>query len=558
MNDSLGSALGRIADLSQALASTLDIERSLVETVRQACLALNAEAASLFLLDGDQEHLVCRACHGPVEVVGLRVAVSSSLVGRALRERTALIVENAHLSADFDDSSDKRCGFQTRSVVVAPLLGAEGPLGVLQVLNPRGRQSFVDEDAQLLRLLAAPAALAIANARLATALIEQQRLKREFQLARKMQRSLLPRRPQRGYPLLGINLPAREISGDFYDHFELPDGRIAFCAGDVSGKGMDAALLMVRASSALRFLGKDGLEPSRWLARANEELLETTERGMFVCAVVGTYDPSSGLVQWSSAGFPPALLASVDGQFCEFPADGPPLGILPDLTWTAQRLQLAGEALYFYSDGATDVRDHARQLLGINGLKDLLRRHGGESAESRLRSLVGALKRLTLADDTTFLLIEDALRAQVVVQIKVEACPTKLCVLRHSVDQALAKLGLGADERLRLVLAVDEAAANIIRHAYCGQAGDIALTLSAHPDRLEFRLRDWAPTASAQCLKQKSLSEVCPGGLGINLIDQVMDDWRIESVTSTAGNRMLMVRRLPVAAAATSTEGPTA
>ena len=142
----------------------------------------------------------------------------------------------------------------------------------------------------MLRLIAAPTALAINNARMANDLVEQQRMKREFDLARKLQKSLLPKRRRGTFPVLGINLPAHEISGDFYDYFELADGRIAFVVGDISGKGLDAALLMIRAASLLRWAGKDGIAPGAWLARANEELCETTHDGRFVCALVGYCD----------------------------------------------------------------------------------------------------------------------------------------------------------------------------------------------------------------------------------------------------------------------------
>ena len=133
---------------------------------------------------------------------------------------------------------------------------------------------------------------------------------------------LLPKRRRDHYPVLGVNRPAREISGDFYDSFELPDGRIAFAIGDVSGKGLDAALLMVRTASLLRWSGKDRLPPGVWLERVNDELAETVSGGMFVCAAVGYYDPKRREVEWANAGFPPALVKTK-------PFDGPRAPVAP-------------------------------------------------------------------------------------------------------------------------------------------------------------------------------------------------------------------------------------
>jgi len=124
-------------------------------------------------------------------------------------------------------------------------------------------------------LIAAPTALAIHNAQLADTIVEQQRIRRELELARTIQKSMLPKRRRGRFPLIGVNLPANEISGDFYDFFDLPDGRIAFLIGDISGKGLDAAFLMVRVASLLRWAGKEAPAPRRWLADVNVELCKT-------------------------------------------------------------------------------------------------------------------------------------------------------------------------------------------------------------------------------------------------------------------------------------------
>jgi sigma-B regulation protein RsbU (phosphoserine phosphatase) len=156
--------------------------------------------------------------------------------------------------------------------------------------------------------------------------VQQDRLKKELGMARRLQRSLLPKRRRGSFPLRALNFPAREISGDFYDFFDLPDGRIAFTVGDVAGKGLDAAFVMVRCASLLRWAGKEGLRPGHWLARVNDELGEAIAPGMFVCAVAGTFDPWSRSLCWASAGFPPLLRMARDGTQQRFEADGPPVG----------------------------------------------------------------------------------------------------------------------------------------------------------------------------------------------------------------------------------------
>lgn len=546
MSDRSSDTLSRLADLSQALAQSLNIEATLKEAVTRIAAYMEAEAASLFLLDDSREQLICRACAGPVNVVGMRLPLGKGIVGRTLALNAPQLVADAARDPDFAGQVDRATGFSTHTTASAPLNTAEGAIGVLQVINKTGERRFDEMDRDVLRLLAAPTALAINNARMAGQLIEQERLKREFQLARRLQKSLLPKRQRASFPLLGINIPAREISGDFFDFFELPDGRIAFTAGDVSGKGMDAALLMVRAQSLLRWLGKSMLAPAAWLEHANEELSEGMTRGMFVCAIVGYFWPDSTHVEWANAGFPPALMRFDDGVIEEFLADGPPLGIMSGMHYAERQLKIGAGTLYFFSDGVTDVRDASQGLLGVEGVKKLINDYADEPAEQRLRAIVSYLRRLSLADDTTILLIEDRqrLRDSRLLELGFTSEPENLRLVRAALSDALTRAEV--DEKLvqLLILVVDEACANIIRHAYQGNPeGKIELKVSVKGAELEIQLRDYAPTVDRACLKPRDLDEVRPGGLGINLIDSVMDRWQLRKPAQGVGNVLVMAKK---------------
>ncbi|MCC6560117.1 MAG: SpoIIE family protein phosphatase [Xanthomonadales bacterium] len=401
------SALALVADLAQALASSLDLNAALNLALARIIGALGAQGGAVFLLDTATQELVCRACAGPVDIIGLRIPADSGIVGRALASGQCQIVRDAATDPDFTGVIDAVTGVSTRTMLGAPLLTARGPIGVLQVINKRDGALFDESDRDLLRALAATAALAASNAALTENLLEHARIRRELQLARRMQRSLLPMRRRGGYPLLAINRPAREISGDFYDHFDLPDGRIGFAIGDVAGKGLDAAFLMVRCASLLRFVGKEGLTPAQWLARANDDLCETVAGGTFVCAAVGYYDPASASATWANAGFPPVLVHGPAGAQL-FRAEGPPLGIVSGMDFPQQQAALRGRGLYLFSDGATDARDESRNTLGVEGVVALIQRHAQWRPETRLRRIVGELRRRQLGDDTTLLMIEAA------------------------------------------------------------------------------------------------------------------------------------------------------
>ena len=545
-------ALAFLAELSQALTQSLDLNRTLRLAVSRIARFMKAEAVSLFLIDPKTGLLICRHCAGPVDITGLKLTVGQGVVGRAVSDDATQIVRDAQNDPRVHQSVDAETGFITKSILCTPLRTAQGAIGALEIINRRDGELFDEDDADILRLIAAPAALAIHSAQLAEGLIEQQRIKRELTLARQMQKSLLPKTRRDSFPIVGVNLPANEISGDFYDYFPLPDGRIAFVIADVSGKGLDAAFLMVRVTSMLRSTGRQAPRPSEWLSNVNAELCGTLQDGRFVCAAVGNYDRATGEVVLASAGFPPALL--YDGErFEEIEADGPPLGILAEAEYTEHRLHLGARSLYLFSDGATDVHKSEAQAadgerLGSHGLRDLIERYTVLSPEPRLRALLGDLKRLTLVDDTTILLVQEPRGKSAIklLELTFPAEPMQMRAVRAALRGALDSQEIGPELRDRLVLAVDEACTNIMRHAYGGVCQEtISLHLSREQDMLLFELRDQAPTVDARKLKPRDLSECRPGGLGLPFIDALMDEWKLRPGSGKRkGNVLRMMKRL--------------
>lgn len=236
-------------------------------------------------------------------------------------------------------------------------------------------------------------------------------LQKDLELAREIQRSLLPKDDPRACAVTGINVPAREVSGDFFDYFTLADGRVYFNLADVSGKGMNAALLMAKTSGLFHCLGKALHDPGKLLAYINGEICETAVRGMFVTMTAGLYDPRSGRVRLVNAGHLPALYRSRRGQYSEFPAQAPPLGIVADTRFPESELTLDGGSLYLFSDGLTEAVQADRNRLEMAGLMQLITRHAGLHPQARLASLVNDARQATpvLHDDITLLLIEQPL-----------------------------------------------------------------------------------------------------------------------------------------------------
>lgn len=542
-----------LADLSQTFVQSLNIDETLEYAVEQIAEYMEAEAASVFLYNKDNQKLVCRASFGPVDIKGIDVDVNDSLVGKTLLSGHCQLVRDAQKDKHYNCHVDQLTGFQTKSVLCTPLIAAGENIGVLQVLNKQDENAslgvfFENRDRDILRLLASPISLAINNARLTLSLVEQNRLKKEITLARRLQRSLLPARIKPPFPVVGTNIPAYEVSGDFYDYFQLGRDCVGFVVGDVSGKGLDASMLMVRASSLLRWIGKDKLPPSKWLEKANKELCENSSRGMFVCVAAGYFYPKKDKVVWANAGLPPVIhKCSKSGSIHSWVASAPPLGIDADLDFPEQETTLGGGGLYFLTDGLTDARLENEEQLGTEGLIDYIKTVQADSAEVRVGKIITHVRRQELLDDATLLLVEkrDNIQETYIDGISFQADPVNLKMVRAKVTEVVKNLAFDEGTIQQLVLCIDEAVTNIYRHAYNNdETGGIELSFKLQNKTLVFYLRDYASLVYDNSIKPRDLTQTRPGGLGINIIDSVMDSWEFATPKDGYGNLLIMKKEL--------------
>lgn len=398
-----------LSEITYEFASSLHIEETLCNALDRFIAYLDAEAGSIFLLEPDGNALVCRECVGPVNVAGVRLAPNQGIVGRTVQENAPQIVRDVSSHPDFSATVDADTGFVTRSILCAPLTVHGTCIGALELINKRSGDGLFDRrDVQLVTAIASAAALAIHNARMAEALVEQERVRRELELARQIQENLLPRNGTGNLPIWGLNLPAREVSGDFFDYFELPDGRIYFNLADVSGKGMNAALLMAKTCSLLRCLARTCEDVGELLARVNHELCETASFGMFVTIVSGFVSSRRDLVTFANAGHPPVLIRANDGSYTEFGAEAPPLGILPDVAFPTVTVSLRDRSFYVYTDGIPESVDKTGAALGEAGVRALCDLVTPVVASARLAELVHRMQQAGYIsnDDVTLLLIE--------------------------------------------------------------------------------------------------------------------------------------------------------
>ncbi len=233
-------------------------------------------------------------------------------------------------------------------------------------------------------------------------------LKQELDLAREVQRSLLPADCAEPIGVHGLNLSAKAVSGDFYDFYKLHNGKIAFCIADVSGKGMHAALLMAKASSLFHCLGKSIHDPAKLLSMINREIIETSIRGMFITMAAGVIDPATSQVVLSNAGHLPVFRLRQAQPVAEYAATAPPIGIMAETQFQNESFKLGDDALYLYTDGLLEAKRDGETRLGKAGLLAHFGRYAAKPPVERLQHIVAGLRRDSgeIEDDMTLLLIQ--------------------------------------------------------------------------------------------------------------------------------------------------------
>ncbi len=402
----LEDAFELLAEMTQGFASSMDLDATLERALASVARHLDAEAGSLWLLDLESEEISCRACVGPNPIVGMTLGMTQGIVGRSVMENACQCVFDVSQDEAFSSKADDESGMVTRSLLCAPMSFSGRKIGAIELINKKSDGGyFAQKDVHPLQVLASSAALAIANNRMAASLVEAQRVRRELELAAEIQRNLLPPKRPDPFPVQGMNIPARTVSGDFFDILPL-DGRFAFCLGDVSGKGINAALLMAKTASLYRCLAKTIPRPGELLRQLNDEICETATRGMFVTMSAGVYDPQTGVVCLANAGHEPAV-CHAEGAFTVFDAQAPPLGIIANGDFPETELDMRGGSLYIFSDGLTEAADESGKQLGREGLERLVCDFQHVAPAKRVSAIVDSVSRLDLRDDLTLLVVSD-------------------------------------------------------------------------------------------------------------------------------------------------------
>jgi anti-sigma regulatory factor (Ser/Thr protein kinase)/putative methionine-R-sulfoxide reductase with GAF domain len=505
--------------------SELPLEELLDELLIRIQEALGVDTVAILLLDAQSEQLVARAAKGIEEEVerGVRIPLGHGFAGRIAAERVPIFVADVN-HADVLNPILRENGIA--SLLGVPLIVEGDLIGVLHVgsLQPR---NFGLRDLAVLQLAAARAAPAIDHARLFAALEHE----RDVSIA--LQQSLLPKRLAN---VVGVNVAARylpagdAVGGDWYDVIELPRGRVGVAIGDVVGHGIAAAALMGRLRTALQSYAIEGHGPGRTLELVDRFVHSLNESAM-ATAAYAVFDTYTSTLCYASAGhLPPVVISASDVRLLEVnPA--PPLGAFPYGRCPEHQLSLGtGEILLLYTDGLVERRG-VSLTVGMEALARTVR--GAESPrDACARAVAGMVPVFGLRDDVAIVGLQNA-QVPDELHLTLPAEPRTLAQVRRILRRWLTERGAGEVEVSEMTIAVSEACANAIEHAYA-------------PSPATFELHGWRQNGEIMLTVRDGGRWRSPRGQnrgrGLSVMVAAMDDVDIDR--TAAGTEVVMRRRI--------------
>ncbi len=390
--------LRAVLGLNRAVGASLSLEEVLPRLLDGLFeIFPNAERGFVLLTDSKSHRLVLRARKQKREVEPGPLKLSLSLMDKVVQSRRAVLSADTTNDSRFK-MSDSVADCRILSVMCVPFIGTDGGvLGVVQIDSQDLRHVFRKEDLDVLAGIAGQLAQAIEQALAHDDRINREQLKRDLELAHRVQQGLLPARPPEipGYEVFDYYEPAHQIGGDFFGYVPLPDGRMAVVLADVSGKGVSAALVMATLSADVRYCLAIERDVAEAVSRINESFCRSGWDDRFATLVVAVLDPLSNRLSVVNAGHLPVFLRDATGAVRTIGAEesGLPLGVDPDHIYLGVDVDFeSGSTLVLYTDGISEAMDHEHRTYGLGRLMRILA-DPVKNAEELGRRVLGDVER---------------------------------------------------------------------------------------------------------------------------------------------------------------------
>ncbi len=370
--------LSALNDVATAITSNQSVEDVIDLIVRKCIKHLKVQQAVVMLLDEKDQvnpfHTMIRKQDSISSFMPFRL--DAQLTGWMLKNRSPLLVNNFKEDNRFKYIVKEE--FPINTLLSVPMLLKNKMVGLLTVFNKHSDTGFTIEDQRLLSILSAQSAHIIENARLYEREQALIRLQEEMRLANDIQVNLLPKENAKipGYQIAGKSIPAKDVGGDYYDFIPMKDDHLAFCLGDISGKGIPAALLMANLQASLRGQTLMDIQCKDCVAFTNNLLFNSTDNNKYATLFYGVLYSSENKITFCNAGHNEPILIDHKGEVARLKEGGMIVGILPEVAYEEKTIDFPPDTiLVVYSDGITEAMNINEEEFGEERLIDLIKKN---------------------------------------------------------------------------------------------------------------------------------------------------------------------------------------
>jgi len=410
--------LSALNEIATAITSTQPLEQIVDLIVRKCVKHIKVEQGAVMLLDEkDQDkpfHTMIRKQDTLSNILPYRL--DAQLTGWMLKNKNPLLINDLSTDSRFKFMVDKN--FPIHSLLSVPMMVKGKMIGLLTVFNKRSDLGFTQGDQRLLGIIAAQSAQVVENARLYQEEQSLLRLQEEMRLAYEIQLDLLPKSQPSlpGYRIAGKSIPAKDVGGDYFDFISIDDvpnglagNRLAFCLGDISGKGIPAALLMANLQAILRGQAVQDKSCRECISFANEILFRNTAPTKFATLFYGILDNSKNELSYCNAGHNNPFLFSQD-KYIQLDKGGIVVGIMPAVLFEEETIPFnPGDLLIIFSDGITEAMNIAEEEFGENRLIDIINKNRNVDPSNLIEIIIKEVQNfsggIAQMDDMTLVII---------------------------------------------------------------------------------------------------------------------------------------------------------
>ncbi len=406
--------LSALNEIASAIDSTDSVD-SIINLIVHKCIKhLEVEQCVVQLLHKNESSSEFQTMIRKADETKFNISfrLDSQLCGWMIHNKKPLLINDFSKERKFVVHEGE--GIPFKSLLCTPMVVKGELIGLISVFNKKNDELFTENDKRLLTIISSQSASVLENARLYE---EEQKLfsmQEEMRLAREIQLNLLPKKISdiEGFDIAAKSIPAKEVGGDYYDFIDTSDNRVAFCLGDITGKGLPAAMLVSNLQATLRGQLINNIDTGECVTNSNNLLYHSTEKDKFATLFLGIFEKQKGnKIIFSNAGHDRPVKINKSGELSLIKPAGVILGALPDINYEQEEENFEpGDTLVIYSDGITEAMNESDEEFTLDRLKEILKNNFELPANSLLNKIIHEVKNHTgkaaQSDDITLIIIK--------------------------------------------------------------------------------------------------------------------------------------------------------